>query len=57
MGEAKQVNISLDENKIYIVKDNKLVIINPPGSGYGKFTADWVNGKVEMYEESCKRKM
>jgi hypothetical protein len=57
MGEAKQVNISLDENKIYIVKDNKLVIINPPGSGYGKFTADWVNGKVEMYEQSCKRKM
>jgi hypothetical protein len=57
MSEQKTTNISLEENKIYIVKDNKLTEINPPDSGYGKFTADWVNGKVEMVENSCKRKL
>lgn len=57
MGEQKIANISLDENMIYIVKDNKLIRINPPDSGYGKFTADWVNRKVEMYEQSCKQKI
>lgn len=57
MGEQRTTNISLEENKIYIVKDNKLTEINPPDSGYGKFTADWVKGKVEMYEQSCKQKI
>lgn len=57
MGDQKTAVISLEENKIYIVKDNKLTTVNPPSTGYGKFMADWVHGKVEMIESSCKRKI
>lgn len=49
--------INLNENKIYIVKDNKLIEVDPPETGFGKHSVVWLNGKVDRVEYEYTKKV
>lgn len=42
----KKAEIDVSENRIYVVKDGRVVPVDPPTSGYGEQTAIWKDGKV-----------
>jgi len=46
MNKQNTTEISLDENKIYVVKDQKITEISAPDTGFGKQEFTWHGGKV-----------
>ncbi|MGG1483514.1 DUF3954 domain-containing protein [Peribacillus castrilensis] len=40
---ANEKTISLEENKIYIVSNQKLIPMNPPDGGFGETKIMWQN--------------
>lgn len=42
----KTAEIDLSQDKLYIVKNGRLIAVDPPGTGYGEQTAIWKDGKV-----------
>lgn len=50
-------NFTLDERKIYIVKENKLVGFPSPASGYGQQVVTWVDGKITSVDTNNKHKI
>lgn len=38
--------MELKDNSIYIVKDGKPILIEPPESGFGECTSIWKDGKI-----------
>lgn len=46
MTKSKVATINLEEEKLYVVRDSKLVAFDKPKSGYGKQEVTWNNGKV-----------
>jgi hypothetical protein len=50
-------NVSLEENKIYIVKNHQLVMVEPPPEGYGDQTFVWINGEVDRVDVRSTKKI
>jgi hypothetical protein len=50
-------NVSLEENKIYIVKNQQLVAIEPPPDGFGDQTFVWLNGEVDRVDVRSTKKI
>ncbi|HDR4948895.1 MULTISPECIES: DUF3954 domain-containing protein [Bacillus cereus group] len=53
----KKVEIDVSSNKLYVVKDGKVIALNPPESGYGEQIAVWVNGKVARVDTKFTKKI
>ncbi|MFI8709961.1 DUF3954 domain-containing protein [Bacillus sp. NPDC077411] len=47
IGTAKNIQIDIKENAIYIVRNGKITRIDPPADGFGEQTAYWVNGVID----------
>ncbi|WP_144499778.1 DUF3954 domain-containing protein [Bacillus sp. FDAARGOS_235] len=45
------VEISLNQNMIYVVKDGRIHSIEPPTSGHGEQSFIYRNGKVNRMDE------
>jgi hypothetical protein len=41
-----EVKISLEENMVYVVSNQKLTPMNPPDGGYGETKIIWQNDKA-----------
>ncbi|MED0903420.1 DUF3954 domain-containing protein [Bacillus nitratireducens] len=46
-----KAEISLNQNMIYVVKDGKVHLIEPPTSGHGEQSFVYKNGKVTRMDE------
>lgn len=53
----KKTEINLQENKIYIVKNQQVVAVEPPPEGYGDQTFVWINGEVDRVDERRTKKI
>ncbi|PEE36082.1 DUF3954 domain-containing protein [Bacillus pseudomycoides] len=42
-----KAEIDVTNNKIYVVKDGRVIAVEPPTSGHGEQVAVWINGKVD----------
>ena len=56
-GTYEKVEIDVSSNKLYVVKDGKVIAFNPPESGYGEQIAVWVNGKVARVDTKFTKKI
>lgn len=48
-GEAMEDNnksIQLEENKLYLIRNKKLIVVDPPESGHGESSVTWRDGKA-----------
>lgn len=50
MDKTRVVEVSLDENAVYVVKDGNLIKLEQPGDGFGKQEISWQRGKVTNYD-------
>lgn len=57
MKNGKTTEVNLNENKIYVVKDEKLIPINAPDGGYGEQKVTWQNGKVTYVDTQSRKKL
>ncbi|GGE58449.1 DUF3954 domain-containing protein [Priestia taiwanensis] len=49
--------IDVSENRIFIVKDGNVEMVEQPSTGFGEHTAVWQNGKVIRIDERSSRKI
>ncbi|WP_144561609.1 DUF3954 domain-containing protein [Bacillus mycoides] len=52
-----KVEIDTSSNKIYVVKDGRVIAVEPPASGYGEQVAVWFNGKVDRVDTKFTEKI
>ncbi|PEY32695.1 DUF3954 domain-containing protein [Bacillus cereus] len=52
-----KVEIDVTNNKIYVVKDGRVIAVEPPASGYGEQVAVWQNGKVDRVDAKFTEKI
>lgn len=52
-----KAEIDCSKNIIYIVKDGRVVTVEPPKSGYGEQVAVWLGGKVDRIETKSSTKV
>lgn len=50
MEQKRVVEVSLDENAVYVVKDGSLIKLEQPGDGFGKQEINWCKGSVTNYD-------
>ncbi|MDM5189377.1 DUF3954 domain-containing protein [Bacillus sp. DX4.1] len=57
--KTKQLTVEIDvtKNQIYVVKDGRVISIEPPISGYGEQVAVWLNGKVDRVDTKFTEKI
>jgi hypothetical protein len=49
--------IDISENRIFIIKDGNVEMVEQPTTGFGEHTAVWQNGKVIRIDERSSRKI
>jgi len=52
-----KAEIDVTNNKIYVVKDGRVIAVEPPASGYGEQVAVWQNGKVDRVDTKFTEKI
>ncbi|WJE51178.1 DUF3954 domain-containing protein [Bacillus cereus] len=57
--KSKQLTVEIDvtKNQIHVVKDGRVISIDPPASGYGEQVAVWLNGKVDRVDTKFTEKI
>ncbi|HEK9103620.1 TPA: DUF3954 domain-containing protein [Bacillus pseudomycoides] len=52
-----KAEIDISSNKLYVVKDGRVIAVEPPASGYGEQVAVWLNGKVDRVDTKFTEKI
>ncbi|MGE6379580.1 DUF3954 domain-containing protein [Peribacillus muralis] len=52
-----EAKINLEEDKIYIVRDQEITEVCAPPSGHGTHSCIWINGKVDRVENKFTTKV
>ncbi|MEN1934218.1 DUF3954 domain-containing protein [Paenibacillus sp. 102] len=52
-----KAEIDISSNKLYVVKDGRVIAVEPPASGYGEQVAVWLNGKVDRVDTKVTEKI
>lgn len=57
--KSKQLTVEIDvsKNQLYVVKDGRVISVEPPASGYGEQVAIWQNGKVDRVDTKFTEKI
>lgn len=57
--KSKQLTAEIDvtKNQIHVVRDGRIISIDPPASGYGEQVAVWLNGKVDRVDTKFTEKI
>ncbi|CAM4012842.1 DUF3954 domain-containing protein [Bacillus manliponensis] len=45
-----RAEIDVTKNRIYVVKEGRVISVEPPASGFGEQVAVWINGKVDRVD-------
>ncbi|MGM7683526.1 DUF3954 domain-containing protein [Cytobacillus sp. Hm23] len=48
MKNTNTAEIDTSENKVIVIKNGKLIEIEPPDSGYGEQSIQWQGGNVKL---------
>ncbi|MFD0771634.1 DUF3954 domain-containing protein [Bacillus sp. CGMCC 1.60114] len=52
-----KAEIDVTKNQIYVVKDGRVISVEPPVSGYGEQVAVWINGEVDRVDAKFTKKI
>ncbi|AGE75845.1 DUF3954 domain-containing protein [Bacillus cereus group sp. MYBK249-1] len=52
-----KVEIDVNDNKIYVVKNGEVTPLNPPATGFGEQIITWQSGKVDRVSTTYTEKI